>query len=227
MWLSRTWILCHLGTNSCSWQVALRMYIVKPRNFCGTSLPSGFSCTPRKGSFPLFSFVAFSPDNLCILKLCCGSLWPPILPLSGQNICPSLQLLLHRAAFLGSLSESVLPQPLPSCPSPARALWEGSRENVIAKAREDGAWEGSVNPDPVSHSRDLFSSGQSLLVPCLGAAGLFLGKSVQGTKQLVARVRGVLCVWIRRIVWICVTAAFYLTSSASFCPWWNYVLSST
>lgn len=82
---------------------------------------------------------------------------------------------------------------------------------MIARAGEDGAWEGPVNLDPVSHSRDRFSSGQSSLVPCLGAAGLFLGKSVQGTKQLVARVRGMLCVWIRRVVWICVTAAFYLT----------------
>lgn len=80
MWLSRTWILCYLETNPCSWQVALRMCVVKLRNFCGTSLPSALSYTSREGPFPLLSFVAVSPDNLCILKLCCGSLWLPHSP---------------------------------------------------------------------------------------------------------------------------------------------------
>lgn len=60
------------------------MCVLRPRNFCGTSLPSALSRTPRKGSFPLFcSFLSFLAGNLCLLKIMLWksltilfSLWP-------------------------------------------------------------------------------------------------------------------------------------------------------
>lgn len=153
------------------------MCVLRPRNFCGTSLPSALSRTPRKGSFPLFcSFPSSLAGNLCLLKIV---LW--------KSLTILFSLWPDRTSVHFSTCFSITQPSWARCPKAFSPTFNQSRQSPAW-----AVWEGRTARKPASQAWKWMEPSKGtaiwLQLPTL-RDGLFLGKSVQRTKQLVERVK--------------------------------------